>query len=62
MWQDSVVRLGFVYRCFATILSWFVLLARLSASKDVEILVLRQEIAVLWRRTVGRGRHGVTVR
>jgi putative transposase len=44
-----------VYRFFATVLSWFVLLARASASKDVEILVLRQEVAVL-RRQTGRAR------
>jgi putative transposase len=47
------VRLSLVYRFFVTVLSWFVLLARSSASKDVEILVLRQEIAVL-RRQAGR--------
>jgi hypothetical protein len=36
-----------VYRSFVVVLSWFMLLARSSASKDVEILVLRQEVAVL---------------
>lgn len=44
------MRLSLVYRCFVTVLSWFVLLARSSASKDIEILVLRQEIAVLRRQ------------
>lgn len=53
-----LVRLSLSYRFFATVLSWFVLLVRSSVSKDVEILVLRQEIAVLrltvrgcWRST-----------
>ena len=32
-------------------LSWLVLLARSSASKDTEILALRQEVAVLRRAT-----------
>jgi transposase InsO family protein len=50
-----LVRLSLIYRSFVTVLSWFVLLARSSASKDVEILVLRQEIAVL-RRQAGRPR------
>ena len=43
-----VVRL--VYRFAVTVLAWLALLARSSASKNVEILVLRQEVAVL-RRT-----------
>ena len=47
------MRLSLIYRFFVMVLSWFVLLARSSASKDVEILVLRQEIAVL-RRQAGR--------
>jgi hypothetical protein len=49
------VCLSLIYRFFVTVLSWFVLLARSSASKDVELLVLRQEIAVL-RRQAGRPR------
>ena len=32
---------------FARLASWLVLLARSSAAKDVEILVLRREVAVL---------------
>ena len=39
-----------VYRLITTILAWLVLLARSSASKNAEILALRQEVAVL-RRT-----------
>jgi putative transposase len=38
---------------FVKVLSWLVLLARSSASKDAEILVLRHEVAVL-RRQSGR--------
>lgn len=47
------MRLSLIYRFSMTVLSWFMPLARSSASKDVEILVLRQEIAVL-RRQAGR--------
>jgi hypothetical protein len=35
------VFLSLIYRFFVTVSSWFVLLARSSASKDVEMLVLR---------------------
>ena len=34
---------------FARVLSWLALLARSDAAKDVEILVLRHEVAVLRR-------------
>jgi putative transposase len=40
---------------FVRLIGWFVLLARSEASKDLEILVLRHEIAVL-RRQVRRPR------
>lgn len=39
-----------LYLVFARLVAWLVLLARSSAAKDVEILVLRHEVAVL-RRT-----------
>jgi hypothetical protein len=39
-----------LYRIFVAVLGWLVLLARSSASKDAELLVLRHEVAVL-RRT-----------
>ena len=39
-----------LYLVFARLASWLTLLARSSAAKDVEILVLRHEVAVL-RRT-----------
>ncbi|MBP2328738.1 transposase InsO family protein [Kibdelosporangium banguiense] len=38
-----------VYRLFVQVLSWLVLFARSSASKDTEILALRHELAVLRR-------------
>ena len=38
-----------IYRFAVAVLSWLALLARSSASKNVEILVLRQEVAVLRR-------------
>ena len=38
------------YLMFARTCSWLVLLSRSTASKDVELLVLRHEVAVL-RRT-----------
>ncbi|WP_198549064.1 integrase [Streptomyces sp. PRh5] len=40
-----------LYLLATRLLSWFVLLGRSSASKDVELLVLRHEVAVLRRST-----------
>ena len=37
------------YRLLVTVLSWLVLLARSSASKDTEILALRHEVSILRR-------------
>jgi putative transposase len=42
-----------VYRLLVTVLSWLALLARSSSAKDVEILALRHEVAVLRRATSG---------
>ena len=39
------------YLMLARMLSWLALLARADAAKDVEILVLRHEVAVLRRHT-----------
>src|ERR1700740_3081591 len=49
------------YRLLVTVLSWFALLARSSSVKDVEILALRHEVAVL-RRTNPRPRMSWTDR
>ena len=44
-----VVAVRLLYRVLVQMLSWLALLARSSASKDVEILALRHEVAVLRR-------------
>ena len=41
--------LGLVYLMLVRVLSWLSLLARSDAAKDVEILMLRHEVAVLRR-------------
>jgi putative transposase len=44
--------LRLIYRLSCQVLRWLVLLARSSAAKDAELLVLRHEVAVLRRGTV----------
>jgi len=44
------VSLRLLYLIFIGLLSWLTLLGRASSSKDVELLILRHEVAVL-RRT-----------
>ena len=43
------MQIRLIYRFAVAVLSWLALLARSSASKNAEILVLRQEVAVLRR-------------
>jgi hypothetical protein len=45
------VALGLIYQMFFKLLGWLVLRARSDTSKDIEILVLRHQLAVVQRRT-----------
>ncbi len=43
--------LRLIYQMFSKLLGWIVLRTRSDATKDIEILVLRHQLAVLQRRT-----------
>ena len=47
--------LKLIYQLVAKLLSWMVLRARSDAANEIEILVLRHQLAVLQPRTPGRG-------
>lgn len=50
-WQDRrLVTVRVLYLVFVRLTGWMALLARLAVSKDAELLVLRQEVAVLRRQ------------
>lgn len=51
-----------MYLVFVRLGGWLVLLSRSAASKDVELLVLRHEVAVLRRTNPRRDWTGLTVR
>jgi len=48
--HDRPVALNLIYQMFAKLLSWMVLRTRSDAAKEIEILVLRHQLAVLQRR------------
>ena len=51
-----------LYLIFVRLTSWMILLARSAAAKDAELLVLRQEVAVLHRQNPNRSWTGPTGR
>ena len=53
--HDPLMALRLIYQVFTTLLGWIVLRARSDTTKDIEILILRQQLAVLQRRTAAHG-------
>jgi putative transposase len=49
--HDPLMALRLIYQVFTTLLGWIVLRSRSDTTKDIEILVLRHQLAVLQRRT-----------
>jgi len=49
--HDPLVTLRLTYQMFSKLLGWIVLRSRSDTTKDIEILVLRHQLAVLQRRT-----------
>jgi putative transposase len=49
--HDPLVALQLIYQIFSKLLSWIVLRTHCDTAKEIEILVLRHQLAVLRRRT-----------
>jgi hypothetical protein len=49
--HDPLMALRLIYQMFTKILGWIVLHTRSDSTKDIEILVLRHQLAVLQRHT-----------
>ena len=60
--HDPRVSVRLLYLIFQRVLGLVILLGRTSATKDIELLVLRHEVAVLRRRAHDRAWTGVTER